>query len=85
LGECARDASRERPVLTKQQAAVRLGKTLPMITKLQERGYLRAVLRSGKRLLRGHGRRGRVDAIEISRQPFSAGDLLGLPRGQRKA
>lgn len=36
--------------LTKQQAAVRLGKTLPMITKLQERGYLHAVLRNGKRL-----------------------------------
>jgi hypothetical protein len=36
--------------LTKQQAAARLGKTLPMITKLQERGYLHAVLRNGKRL-----------------------------------
>src|SRR5579863_7354269 len=36
--------------LTKQQAAARLGKTLPMITKLPERGYLHAVLRNGKRL-----------------------------------
>jgi hypothetical protein len=36
--------------LTKHQAAARLGKTLPMITKLQERGYLHAVLRNGKRL-----------------------------------
>jgi hypothetical protein len=36
--------------LTKQQAAALLRKTLPMITKLQERGYLHAVLRNGKRL-----------------------------------
>lgn len=48
--ECNPADTRAPVWLTKHQAAARLGKTLPMITKLQERGYLHAVLRNGKRL-----------------------------------
>jgi hypothetical protein len=87
-------ADTQPPVwLTKHQAAARLGKTLPMITKLQERGYLHAVLRNGKRLfalaevesLARPGRRPSPWLASPSKSRHGKGPASRRPEGQEAA